>query len=343
MDVRLAIKQRLEELRLEQKDLAAAAGVTDSYISQLLSGKKLPPAPGRTDIYVKMGKFLKLPPRKLSELAGHQRTEELKKQLAHSAAPLFKEVRELVLRKCAPGNQRELRAIFERQPFGELERLVTQKLLAVVKRVAKKELQSDGWLNRVAQLNGCGVEEMRAIVFDFLDVDVFHVSAEHCTTFLAPLIDAWDIDLNNFAMEIVLNRRLAPGYLKKVEFVEIDSNGSFEEEPGFKEFVRNPALRGAASEEEIAFLKRMWFAGKHPTALYYYRELQNLRDPLNFRETSAGPITKYGDVGVLQREIQLYARKGAVQRWAADKPHSSSNSRKSKDARSPKAGPRRTK
>ena len=61
MDVCLVVKQRLEELGLEQKDLATAAGVTDSYISQLLTRKKLPPAPDRTDIYVKMGKFLKLP------------------------------------------------------------------------------------------------------------------------------------------------------------------------------------------------------------------------------------------------------------------------------------------
>jgi hypothetical protein len=35
--------------------------VTESYISQLLTRKKAPPAPERTDIYDKMGKFLKLP------------------------------------------------------------------------------------------------------------------------------------------------------------------------------------------------------------------------------------------------------------------------------------------
>src|SRR3989442_3903932 len=46
-------------LGLEQKGLAAAAQVTESYISQLLARKKAPPAPGRTDIYDKMGKFLK--------------------------------------------------------------------------------------------------------------------------------------------------------------------------------------------------------------------------------------------------------------------------------------------
>ena len=81
MDVCLVIKHRLEELGLEQRDLAAAAEVTESYISQLLTRKKLPPAPGRTDIYDKMGKFLKLPSGKLTKLAEHQRKEELKRNL----------------------------------------------------------------------------------------------------------------------------------------------------------------------------------------------------------------------------------------------------------------------
>lgn len=295
MDVCLVIKQRLQELGLEQKDLAAAAGVTDSYISQLLTRKKLPPAPDRTDIYVKMGRFLKLPRGKLSEMAGHQRTEELKKKLSDPPAPLFKEVRELVLRKCAPEKEREIRSIFERQPFGELERLVTQKLLDVVKGVAKEELENEKWLKLVAQLNGRSYEEMRVSVLEFLDTDVFNISVENCLSFLGPLIDSWDIDLTNFGIEIVLNRRLVPGHLKKLEFVEKEPDGLFEEESGLKEFLRDASLRGNASEEEIEFLKRLRFKGSRPTALYYYRELQNLRDPLNFREGAVASRHKYGD------------------------------------------------
>jgi transcriptional regulator with XRE-family HTH domain len=295
VDVCLVIKQRLQELGLEQKDLAAAAGVTDSYISQLLTRKKLPPAPDRTDIYVKMGRFLKLPRGKLSEMAGHQRTGELKKKLSDPPAPLFKEVRELVLRKCAPEKEREIRSIFERQPFGELERLVTQKLLDVVKGVAKEELENEKWLKLVAQLNGRSYEEMRVSVLEFLDTDVFNISVENCLSFLGPLIDSWDIDLTNFGIEIVLNRRLVPGHLKKLEFVEKEPDGLFEEESGLKEFLRDASLRGNASEEEIEFLKRLRFKGSRPTALYYYRELQNLRDPLNFREGAVASRHKYGD------------------------------------------------
>jgi len=333
VDVCLVIKQRLEELGLEQKDLAAAAGVTDSYVSQLLTRKKLPPAPDRTDIYVKMGRFLKLPRGKLSELAGHQRTEELKKKLSDPPVPLFKEVRELVLRKCAPEKEKELRIIFEKQPFGELERLVTQKLLDVVKRVAREELESESWLKLVAELNGRSYEEMRVSVLEFLDIDVFNVSAENCISFLDPLIDSWDIDLANFGIEIVLNRRLAPGHLKKLEFVEKEPDGLFEEEFGLKEFLRDPSLRGNASEEEIEFLKRLRFKGSRPTALYYYRELQNLRDPLNFRAGAVAPLHKYGDANGVEKQMQLHAREGAIQRWAETKARRSPKRRKSKAAR----------
>jgi transcriptional regulator with XRE-family HTH domain len=283
VDVPLVIKRRLEELGLEQRDLADAAEVTESYISQLLGRKKAPPAPDRTDIYDKMGKFLKLPSGQLSKLADLQRKEELKKKLADPPQPLFKEVRGLILRKCAPGNEKQIRAIFEKQPFGELERLVTQKLLDVVKRVAKQELESENWLRIVARLSGRSYEQMRVIILEFLDADVFNVSVENCVSFLDPLIESWDIDLASFAMEIVLNRRLAPGQPKKFEFVEREPNQPFEEEPGLKEFLRDPSLGGNATEEEIEFLKKLRFMGKRPTPLYYYRELQNLRDPLHFR------------------------------------------------------------
>jgi transcriptional regulator with XRE-family HTH domain len=40
VDVPLVIRRRLKELGLDQKDLAAAAEVTESYISQLLARKK---------------------------------------------------------------------------------------------------------------------------------------------------------------------------------------------------------------------------------------------------------------------------------------------------------------
>jgi transcriptional regulator with XRE-family HTH domain len=285
MDVSLVIKERLGALGFDQRDLAAAVQVTDSYISQLLTRKKAPPAPGRTDIYDRIGEFLKLPAGELSKLAEAQRQEELKKRVAAPPRPLFQEFRELVLRKCDPETQKEVRRIFERQPFGELERLVTQKLLDVTQGVAKEELRSEEWLRLMAQLSGRSYEQMRVAILDFLDTDVFNVSIENCVSFLDPMLDSWDIDLKTFGVEVALNPRLAPGSLKRFEFVEVESHLPFTLERGFEHFLNDKALSGDASEEEIEFLKTLNFKGRRPSAMYYYRELQSLRDPLHFPTT----------------------------------------------------------
>ena len=293
MDVCLVIKRRLEELGLEQKDLASAAEVTESYISQLLARKKLPPAPDRTDIYAKMARFLKLPSDRLSKLAEHQRREELKRDLVGPPAPLFMEVREVILRKCVPDKEKQVRAIFEKQPFGELERLVTQKLLDVIKKVAKEELKSENWLHLVARLTSRSYEQVRVTLLEFLDTDVFSLSPENCVSFLNPMIESWDVDLTRFGMEIVLNRRIASGDPRRFEFVETGP-AQPEVEPGFTEFLNDRSLSGTATTEEKELLRNLRFNGKRPTSLYYYRELQSLRDPLHFRAENRSSMQNSG-------------------------------------------------
>lgn len=282
LDVPLVIKQRLSELGFDQRDLAAATQVTESYVSQLLTRRKAPPAPGRTDLYDKIGEFLKLPTGELSRLANLQRQEELKKRVAQPPRALFQECRELILRKCEPGKEKEVRRIFEKEPFGELERLVTQKLLDVAQGVAKEELRSEEWLRRMAQASRCSYEQMRVAILEFLDTEVFNISVENCVSFLEPIIGSWDMDLKTFGMDIVLNHRLAPGIRKRFEFVEQETPQSFALEPGFEQFLNDKSLSGDASEQEIEFLKTLRFQSRRPAPLYYYRELQNLRDPLHF-------------------------------------------------------------
>ncbi len=283
MDVALVISRRLKQLGLDQKGLAAAAQVTESYVSQLLARKKTPPAPDRTDIYEKIGEFLKLRSGELAKLADLQRKEALRMKVADPPRPLFREVRELILLKCNPRKRKQVRAIFEKEPFGEVERLITQKVLDVAKGVAKEELDSENWLRLVARLSKQSYEQTRVMILQFLDTDIFHVSVENCVSFLDPLIESWDIDLENFGVEIVLNRRLALKRSKKFEFLERTPEPPAEPELGLAEFLKDASLSGDATKEEVEFLKRLRFNGRRPTPLYYYRELQNLRDPLHFR------------------------------------------------------------
>ncbi len=240
MDVALVIRQRLEELDLDQRDLAQAAHVTESYVSQILTGKKAPPAPDRTDIYDRMDRFLKLPLGELARVAEAHLKEERKRQLGE-VAPLVPELRELILRKCAPSGLEPVRAIIERQSFGELERLVAQTLL------------------HAAHLGG----------------DVLHMTPKQRARLDAAIV-SWEWDPATFAVTVAL----ATGERKRYEYSERLNGG---QEKGLLEFLSDPSLSGTATTQELAFLKSLQFTDRRPTALYYYRELQNLRDPLHFR------------------------------------------------------------
>jgi hypothetical protein len=135
----------------------------------------------------------------------------------------------------------------------------------------------------VAQLSNHSYEQMRVLVLEFLDTDIFNLSVEHTIVFFDPLIDSWDINLATFGMAIVLNRRLALKPVKKFAFVEWEDEEPFDQEPGLAAFLQDTSLSGDMTEKEIAFLRRLRFKKRRPTPLYYYRALQNLRDPLHFR------------------------------------------------------------
>jgi hypothetical protein len=69
----------------------------------------------------------------------------------------------------------------------------------------------------------------------------------------------------------------------RFEFMEKEPEQSSEDELGFSQFLQDRSLSGDATPEEIEFLKKLRFKRRRPTPLYYYRELQSLRDPLHFR------------------------------------------------------------
>ena len=229
-----------------------------------------------------METFLQLPRGELAKLADLQRQEELQGKLGEPPAPLLQDMRALILRKCPREKEPYLRTIFAKQPFGELERLVTQKLLDVVKNIAREELASETWLRIMARLGDRSYEQMRVIVLEFLDADIFNVSGEHCVAFLEPLLESWDIDLATFGMEIVLNRRLVPEHLKKFEFLERAPKTLA---------TRSRGLRPSSRTRPSAAMRRRRkstsssgcgsrASGRRPSIII---ELQNLRDPLHFR------------------------------------------------------------
>jgi hypothetical protein len=93
-----------------------------------------------------------------------------------------------------------------------------------------------------------------------------------------------------FDLKIALNPRVSPQPAARFEFTEQPANAG-EPERGFVEFIEDRSLSGSATKDELAFLERLPVLSRRPTALFYYRVLQDLRDPLHFRglrEGSAG-------------------------------------------------------
>ena len=170
----------------------------------------------------------------------------------------------------------------------------------MLQAVARQELANDYWLRMVADLGGRSFEEMRVIVLEFLDTDIFHLSREHCVSFLEPLIESWDIDLATFALDISLNARAVSEHVKRFEFVEREPDQLFVEEPGLTEFLQNASLSGTASEEEIEFLKRLRFKGKRPDSPVFLPRAAEPQGPAAFSHAvnanrlrpSRGPVRR---------------------------------------------------
>jgi len=278
MDFSFVVRRRLEELGLDQRDLANKAEVTESYISQLLGRKKLPPLPNRTDLYDKMSRVLGLTRDELARLAAIEHHEALDQKWVEPPAPRFGPMRELVLRKCKHARQRQMRDIFEKQPFGELEQLITRTLIEVVRSEARDHADDETWVRSIAKSGRNSYREMRVRMIELLDSDP-RASIGDFSSFLDPLIASWDYDLDDFTLEV----ELPTGEVRKFTFRE-EIEETPEEEPGFRKFLKDPNLNNGATPEEIEFLRRMRFpSGGRPTAIFYYRTLQNLRDPLHFK------------------------------------------------------------
>jgi hypothetical protein len=231
-----------------------------------------------------MERFLQLEPGELGRLAENERAEEIKRRLGQAPEPLFQEFRDLVLRKCVPEKRDQVRAVFEGQPFGTLERLVTQTLLEVVQGIAREELDSERWTRLAERVGGRSREEMRVIVLEFLDTNVFQVSNESCAAFIDPMVESWDVDLDSFRFDIMLDHSLVADPHRTFTFVESTAADDSIWESGLADFLNDRQLSADVTEEEIALLRQQRLGAMRPNKLYYYRALQNLRDPLHFNE-----------------------------------------------------------
>src|ERR1051326_2939027 len=246
MDFAFVVRQRLDELGLGQRELADAADVTESYISQLLGRKKLPPLPNRTDLYEKMSRVLDLPRLELARLAALEHHQALDEKWQETPPARFGPMRDLILRKCRPARVRQMRATFEKEPLGELAQLITRTLITVVRDETRAHARDEAWLRTIARRGRDSYREMRVRRIDLLDSDP-RASLGDFSLFIDPLIDWWDFDVNEFTLDV----ELASGTVRKFGFREEAVEASAGEEPGLRKFLKDATLSAGATKEEI--------------------------------------------------------------------------------------------
>jgi hypothetical protein len=154
-------------------------------------------------------------------------------------------------------------------------------MLEVVQRVARRELDNEDWIRLAARVGGRSKEAMRVMVLEFLDMDVFHVSSESCVNFLDPLIQSWSVELDSLRLDIFLEPKLVAEDHRIFVFVEQDPDDGSREEGGLAQFLRERKVEDQVTDAEVRLLRRHRLGGRRPNKLYYYRALQNLRDPLH--------------------------------------------------------------
>ena len=276
MDFAFVVRQRLEELHLGQRELAAASEVTESYISQILGRKKLPPLPNRTDLYDKMSRLLAVPREELARLATLQHRDALDRTWRGSAQARFGPMRELILGKCNRRRVKAMRTLFEKDPFGEVERLITRTLIDVVRDDARSHALDETWLRKLASASGENYRKMRVGLIDLLDSDP-EASLGDYTLFIEPLVRLWDFDIDRFVLEV----RLTTGTRRTFMFGEDVKQKPPDDPAGLRAFLRDTRLSSGVAPQEMEILRALRVPGAN--AMFYYRALQTLRDPVNFK------------------------------------------------------------
>ncbi|HYT71292.1 MAG TPA: helix-turn-helix transcriptional regulator [Gemmatimonadales bacterium] len=192
------VRRRLRELNRTPRELAEAVKVSEAYIVDLVAGRRRPPAP-RSDLYVSMGKFLRLHRNDLPTCARAERSTAASRR--RRPAP---EVRRLMLELCEPGKARLLGRRLMRPDGVELECLIVERLLEVAQGFVSRRLEDEVGMRVAATREGRSYLDARMRLLEFIDATPDSITPQDCDEFVRPRIASWDLDVDTRAMRIVL-------------------------------------------------------------------------------------------------------------------------------------------
>lgn len=196
MTVAGLLLERLAETSRTTADLAGAVQLPAHYLKDLVSGRRRPPLPSRTDLYDKMTRFLRLGRTDLADCATAERARD------EQQGPPDAEVSGRLLELCEPETARRLKRP-SRVGRADLNDAIG-RVLAVVYISVRRSLDTEIGLRAAAMHAGVGYDEMRLRVIEFLDTSPATVTVSQLDEFVRPLVKQWDMDSTTGVLRVVL-------------------------------------------------------------------------------------------------------------------------------------------
>lgn len=197
--VRELLSQRLEELERTEEELAEAARVPPEYIRELLSGKRRPPLPSRTDIYGNITTFLKLGRNDLAACAQAEREASATKR---TALPKPK-VRQLLMELCEPETAAELERRRAENGNAQMSEFF-DRLLQLTQAAVARSLADEPALRGSAERSGKSYSAARLSVLEFLDTTPDMLTPTDVATYFRTRISKWDVDPDAGVLRVVM-------------------------------------------------------------------------------------------------------------------------------------------
>jgi hypothetical protein len=92
---------------------------------------------------------------------------------------------------------------------------------------------------------------------------------------LEMLVESWDFDLKRFQLDVNSNQAQARQFQFRESFQKTPN-------PGLDAFLKDTSLSTNVTSEELTFLQDLQVPRPGALPIYFYRELQNLRDSHHF-------------------------------------------------------------
>jgi transcriptional regulator with XRE-family HTH domain len=193
------LRRGLRNAKRSSDELAEAVQVSREYLNDLMTGRRRPPLPARTDLYERMTSFLRLGRNDLATSALAERTRKSTTDVRGPAPDVARQVLEL----CEPATARELKRRRARRGDAELAGF-TQRLLDVVQGSVRRTLDDQIGLKIAAADHGNSYVGMRVRLLTFLDVTPDTLTPADLAEFIAPRVSLWDVDLQADVLRVVL-------------------------------------------------------------------------------------------------------------------------------------------